>query len=457
MLPSKEHLRRVLGEVIVAKAAQGYVTAGLNKKLARLPDRYDALGDFAQRLEQLDLRADWPYLEPEAWPKIVAQMDRDRPLGPMAEINPKRVAPRVEAAFLSSVAGCILGKPLEVNPTLAEIRAAAEKAGVWPLDDYVPGAMIDAMPRAHGSRATCAREAIRFVAPDDDINYTILGMLVLERHGIGFAPANLRSLWLENLPIGMTFGPERKVLLDAGQWSWSGIAGEPPYADWVRLFNPKDEYCGALIRADAYGYACPGYPALAAELAFRDASFTHRRTGVYGTMYVAAAIAVAFTRPRDPLEIFATAQRFIPRQSRLHEIADDCLSIVADAKDWLDAYERIHFKYDEFCHCRIYQEIGTMINTLRFAQDIGDGICKQVAQGNDTDSFGATCGSILGAYFGRGGLEDRWLAPFNDDLRTTVADFHEGSLSAVAERMGKLPAIIKPQWQLRDDVRKQKK
>jgi hypothetical protein len=48
----------------------------------------------------------------------------------------------------------------------------------------------------------------------------------------------------------------------------------------VAVLNPKDEYCGALIRADAYGYACPGRPALAAELAWRDASLTHRRTGI---------------------------------------------------------------------------------------------------------------------------------------------------------------------------------
>ena len=44
--------------------------------------------------------------------------------------------------------------------------------------------------------------------------------------------------------------------------------------------NPADEHCGAMIRADAYGYACPGDPARAAALAHRDATLTHRRTGV---------------------------------------------------------------------------------------------------------------------------------------------------------------------------------
>jgi hypothetical protein len=36
-----------------------------------------------------------------------------------------------------------------------------------------------------------------------------------------------------------------------------------------------------------------------------------------------------------------------------------------------------------------------------------------VAQGQDTDCYGELIGSILGAYFGPGYLEERWLAPFN--------------------------------------------
>jgi hypothetical protein len=68
-----------------------------------------------------------------------------------------------------------------------------------------------------------------------------------------------------------------------------------------------------------------------------------------------------------------------------------------------------------------------------------------LTQGNDTDSFGATAGSILGAYFGPEGLEARWLAPFSDDLRTGLARLwgapkrRTRSLEEVAQRMGKLP------------------
>ena len=53
--------------------------------------------------------------------------------------------------------------------------------------------------------------------------------------------------------------------------------------------------------------------------------------------------------------------------------------------------------------CQIYQETGTLISTLRFAARAEDGICMQVSQGNDTDSYGATAGSLLGAVRPRAG------------------------------------------------------
>jgi hypothetical protein len=67
---------------------------------------------------------------------------------------------------------------------------------------------------------------------------------------------------------------------------------------------------------------------------------------------------------------------------------------------------------------------------------------RQLAQGNDTDSFSATAGSILGAYFGPDGLGERWLAPFHDDIHTALAWFYERSLSKLAKRIGELPGRI---------------
>jgi ADP-ribosylglycohydrolase len=81
------------------------------------------------------------------------------------------------------------------------------------------------------------------------------------------------------------------------------------------------------------------------------------------------------------------------------------------------------------------------MTAVRFAESVGHGICLQVSQGLDTDSFGARAGAILGVLFGPGHLEERWLAPFHDEIRTTVAVLYETSLHAVAGRMGALTGL----------------
>ena len=119
-----------------------------------------------------------------------------------------------------------------------------------------------------------------------------------------------------------------------------------------------------------------------------------------------------------------------------------CFSDVKNSDNWEEGYKKINDKYGEYGHCRIYQEIGMLINTLLFAENVGHGICIQVSQGVDTDSFGATSGSLLGAYFGPGFLDESWTEPFNDDIHTGLAWFFERSVSRLAKRMSKLPEIV---------------
>jgi ADP-ribosylglycohydrolase len=442
---STNQLRQQLRAVFKDKEEQGHEVRGLADELARVPDSYDQLYAFAHKLAYLPMRPDWQYVEPNDLHEIFAECDPSRPLGRVGALDSVAAGKRIEAAFLGSVCGCILGKPLEIDATFEEIRRALCQIDDWPLRDYISERIAGAFDRPlHRSWQECVRGRIKWVAPDDDLNYTILGMLLLEQHGLGMTKVDICRAWLEYLPPLWTWGPERMILAKATLQRLdfhSTHQNDQVFDHWVTLLNPGDEFCGAMIRADAYGYACTGRPALAAELAWRDASFTHRRTGIYGTMFAAAAIAVAPVSG-DPLAIFETALKFVPRRSRFYAIVSDSLDQVACASDWLDGYSRIHRKYQQYASCQVFQETGTLINSLRFAENVGDGICKQVSQGNDTDSYGATVGSILGAYFGPGHLEDKWLAPFNDEIHTKLAGFYEQSLSAVAQRMGALPQVL---------------
>ena len=439
MLPTIAALRARLEAVLTDKTEQGHDVAGLAKDLAAAGDSYDALATIGRRLAEAPLRADWPYEEPDDLEGILAAADPARPRDPLAVLAPEDARARAEAAFLGRVCGCMLGKPFEIDPTFDELRDALEPIGEWPLRDYLSEAGLGRLRERQGQWPELVRERIDHVVPDDDINYTIVGMLLLEAAGVSWTKDQLLEQWGYQLPQRATFGPERTLMARAALQALQETEA-PDIEAWVSEMNPGAELCGALIRVDAYAYACLGDPARAAALAWRDASCTHRRTGVYAAMFIAAAIAAA-PCAEARLDPFRIALGFVPQRSRFAERARRCLDEVTRATSFDDGYRRVHDAFGDFSHCRVYQEIGTLMNTLRFADDAGHGICLQVMQGNDTDSFGATAGSLLGAMLGPDALEERWWQPFDDDLRTALALFHERSLAAVTRRMGALPLL----------------
>src|SRR5690606_18257046 len=120
---------------------------------------------------------------------------------------------RLEAAWLGRAAGCLLGKPVE-KMTLAGIREVARATGNWPLRAYfsqagLPGATARRHPWNRRSAATSLAENIDGMPEDDDLDYPLLGLLLLQRHGRAFTTADVATLWLEELPAGRTFTAER--------------------------------------------------------------------------------------------------------------------------------------------------------------------------------------------------------------------------------------------------------
>lgn len=432
-LPDLNLLRTRLRNAISEEAALGIDIGDLGVA-CEAADGYDALNEVSHRLAALPPLPN----EPEGLDTIWAACDSSRSLDATPVPD---AAERVRAAWYGSVTGCMLGKPFEIATSLQVIRDTLAKHGEWPLNDYPSEAAILDLPWQQPQWPELVKGKIEHVAADDDMNYSVLGMQVIERHGRDFTGEHVESIWRWNLPIRVTFGPERALLATIAMAAVDG--GNGTYPEWVRGWNPgSDKHCGALIRVDAYGYAAIGNPALAAEMAFRDSSLSHRRTGVYSSMFFAAAIAAAPLHQGDPLGIFRTALQFVPQQSRFADAVRFALDAVAEADDWLAAYQTINDRFGDHGHCMVLQEVGHVINSLRFAESVGHGVCLQVMQGADTDSFGATCGSILGAYFGPGHLEDRWIEPFNDTIQLALAATWETKVSKLADRMAALPALI---------------
>ncbi|MEU5362894.1 ADP-ribosylglycohydrolase family protein [Streptomyces sp. NPDC005925] len=329
---------------------------------------------------------------------------------------------RLEAAWLGRAAGCLLGKPVEKLP-LHAIRALARAAGNWPLTGWftargVPAELLTAHPWNRRSAATSLAENIDGMPEDDDLDHPVLGLMLLCRHGRSFTTADVARLWLDELPAGRTFTAERVAYRNL----LTGL--EPPLT--ARYRNPFREWIGALIRADVHGWTNPGDPAAAAGQAHRDATLTHTANGVYAAMFTAAVIATATTGDHDVHTCLRTGLTVVPPGSRLAAAVRHAVGLAASHEDFDEVVDRLHAAYDATHHW-VHAVPNTALIAAALTHADGDfsgSIRRAVSGGWDTDSNGATAGSVAGLLAGSpDALPGRWTAPLKNRLATSVGDF----------------------------------
>ena len=261
---------------------------------------------------------------------------------------------------------------------------------------------------------------------DDDVDYTVLGLHVLEAHGTTFTTDDVAAEILDHLPFTQVFTAERVA--------YGNLVAGLRWPEAARYRNPYREWIGALIRADVYGYASPGAPARAAGMALRDARLTHEGNGVYAAMWGAATVAAAFTaeRPRQALE---AGLAFVPDGSRLHEALIWTLDLHDDGVPWDEAYSRLHERLDGYHWVHAINNAAAIAAALLWGDgDVGRTIGLAVAAGWDTDSAGATAGSVAGALAGARAIEGHWTAPLEDRLSSSIAGFDGIAISELARR-----------------------
>ena len=113
-----------------------------------------------------------------------------------AAVDPERI----RNAWAGRISGCQLGKAVEV----LSIRQGHEgltsylrEAGALPLRDYVP--LVEGTVVEFTGRESCRGELSRS-EPDDDINYTVLALMLLERCGLELSTEEVARAWLRLLP-----------------------------------------------------------------------------------------------------------------------------------------------------------------------------------------------------------------------------------------------------------------
>jgi ADP-ribosylglycohydrolase len=336
----------------------------------------------------------------------------------------------IRRAWEGRVSGCMLGKPLEIlsfRQGRAGIESYLKAAQAWPLRDYVP--LIKGSVVERTGKASCLGQLVR-AEPDDDINYTVLALLLLEDNGIDFKTEDVARAWLGLLPAGTTWTAERaayKTLLCNMDDEFVNGAGAG-FDLTICSDNEYNQWIGAQIRADLYGWVCPGRPELAAELARRDASLSHRGEGLNGAMFIAAlGAAIPATDSLD--EAIDIALEYIPSQSEAAAAVQLGRKSARQPGDPIAIYQT----FEDLSPVHTLNNLAVVIWALCSSHgDFSVAIGNAVGAGWDTDCNGATVGGLFGLTGAP--IPNRWTSAWNGRIAVSLAGYSELSLEELVIR-----------------------
>ena len=376
----------------------------------------------------LPIRAGYTFEEPSDIVGIRAARPTKRVALPSLSLGDMELEDKVHGAWTGRCVGCLLGKPVE-GWRRDRMWGYLKDLNRWPLADFFRYdiATPDVRKKYDVKDASSGVKFADFVdamPEDDDTNYTTAALAILKRHGPGFTPADVANFWLSDISILHTCTAERVAYRNFC------LLIQPPASASTR--NPYREWIGAQIRADFWGYAAPGNPELAAEFAWRDASVSHVKNGIYGEMWVAAMTAAAFVTQDIPTIIRAGLAE-IPAKSRLADAIESVLEWHEIEIDYGTASYRIHEIWKEerahdWCHT-ISNAMIVAIGLLWGEHDFGLSVCRAVQACFDADCNGATVGSILGVMHGHKALPSKWVDRIHDTLHTGVTGYHTVKLA----------------------------
>jgi ADP-ribosylglycohydrolase len=366
----------------------------------------------------------YPFYEPSELSEIKA-CRKPYPLAVQPPSDQVALREKVKGAWLGRIAGCLLGKPIECIRT-DDLNYLLKATGNYPLQRYIRQA--DLNDEIYGNckfplKGHCFSDTIDEAPVDDDTNYTVMAATkLITTYGRGFHPADVAKCWLENQPKDAYCTAERVAFINFVNGYY------PPVSAIYK--NPFREWIGAQIRGDYFGYINPGNPETAADMAWRDASISHVKNGIYGEMFIAAMLSCAAVCD-DVKTVILRGLAEIPERSRLHTGVMELIGMFDTGKSADECIWWIHGRFDEnnnhhWCHT-ISNALIVITALLYGRMDFGKTICLAVGCGFDTDCNGATAGSILGMMLGAAGIPEEWTAVFNGKLKTSI--FGVGTIS----------------------------
>lgn len=224
--------------------------------------------EILDRIEKEPIKREFPYQEPNEIEKI--EELRNTELRRNFTVDQATIEDRVWGAWLGRCIGCLLGQPIE-GWKRKRIEGFLKDTDNYPVERFLSSDVSEEIIHKYnvsnnGENAFCDTVThwinnIVDMPEDDDTNYTVIGLKtlgnllekilrVIKLHGCGLQVLQ----WVMFLLLkGVAYRNIGNLVPTSKSGWWKN-----PYREWI----------GAQIRADIFGYVCPGDPKKAADMAW---------------------------------------------------------------------------------------------------------------------------------------------------------------------------------------------
>jgi ADP-ribosylglycohydrolase len=304
-------------------------------------------------------------------------------------INAEEYYRKAYGAWLGKNVGGTLGEPVEGRKERLDLSFYPE------LPSEVDTSATERYPDATDDGAPTP-------LANDDLDLQLIWLHALEQYGPRVTAADLGEEWLDH--VFFPYNEYRYALANLRR----GV--RPPLSGW---FNNEfyNDCMGAPIRSEIWALVAPGAPDLAVRYAYEDAIVDHAGgEGVYGELFNAALESAAFVES-DPRTLLDLALSYVPEDCEVASAVRDTVSWIDEDREWAAVREHILDSYGSEDMTYAPMNVAFVVLGWLTGEDFGDALLKCVNCGYDTDSSGATIGSLLGILAGKDGIPDRWVEP----------------------------------------------
>lgn len=307
----------------------------------------------------------------------------------MIQLNKEKIRDKVHACWMGKNIGGTIGGPYEGKKDFMNVTGFATEKGA-PL-------------------------------PNDDLDLQLVFLTALEKLGpASINPATLSDYWLSYITPAWNEYGVGKSNLRAG--ILAPLSGE--------LFNDQWKNSnGAWIRSELWACVAPGFPEIAAQFAFADASVDHGISeGTYAEIFTTYLECNAFF-DSDIRSNISKALDAIPDNSRVAKSVRLAISCYENGMSLKEARDCIVEDSSDLGWFQAPANIGFVILGLLYGEgDFKKSVLAAVNCGDDTDCTAATVGAFLGILYGTEKIPADWLEYIGDNIITVAIDKSYGGI-----------------------------